>query len=110
MASPHFFFFLLALEVHDPTLSGVEQNRKWFFQIRNIKHKFKFKYHIVAKLVREVKNSYIPAWVEINDLKWALHLCHQKRGNVNKMNNILKQKITVTMDSHLCPGRYSFWY
>lgn len=33
-----------------------------------------FKYHIVAKLVGEIKNSNIPARVKINEFKWALHL------------------------------------
>lgn len=46
-------------------------------------HRFKFEYPIVTKHVGEIKNSDIPAWMEINDLKWALHLYNQKRENVN---------------------------
>lgn len=80
----------------------------WTPRNRNIKHRFEFRYRIITELVGEVKNSHIPAWAKINDFKWALHLCNQK---VRKMWTKLRtQQLTVTMVSHLCPRRYSFWY
>jgi len=38
-------------------------------------------YHIVSN--EEVKNSYIPVWVQTNDFNRKLHPCNQRR-NLNK--------------------------
>lgn len=92
---------------------------------KHVKHEFIFStYHIGIKLVGEVKNSYIPAWSEIHDFKWALHLYKQrgkcqtrkiktkKDGEQTESDKYIHEddKNNITSSIHLCSRRNSFRY
>lgn len=48
-------------------------------KISNAEHISYIMYHVCTKLVREVKNSNIPAWMEIHYFKRALHLYNKRK-------------------------------